>query len=321
MFVKPRQENILISGAHKMDTIAMKYLAKRNIFTVVFCATLVFASENTLVYAQVLEQLDNGEIAPLTGGTYISEPVTQAPSTQSRGDDWLAQETANQATSASAVVFDTPAESAVATATQSILRSPKTSRLLSKEQQKMRVLTREVASSFSHHPAVIRAQLAPAKFIALFTAMIRQESNFNARAVSNKGAAGLGQLMPTTARDLGVCDVFSPSENLTASAVYLTNMLEQFGTPMMALAAYNAGPNAVAKYGDIPPYQETERYVADILLSAMRNVDEEGQKQPPKNSSFGYAAANPVTSISNIHHNIALDRKYVSNCEVASQQN
>jgi hypothetical protein len=71
--------------------------------------------------------------------------------------------------------------------------------------------------------------------------------------------------MPATARELGVCDAFSARQNLDGAARYLTSMLDRFGSPELALAAYNAGPNAVEKYGGVPPYRETNQYVADIL--------------------------------------------------------
>ncbi|MGV2130661.1 lytic transglycosylase domain-containing protein [Agrobacterium vitis] len=140
----------------------------------------------------------------------------------------------------------------------------------SAEQQRMRTMATEVALSYSRRPGVIRAQLDRDAFVALFTTMIHRESNFRPRAVSSAGAKGLGQLMPATARDLGVCDVFSPRENLEGAATYLTAMLDQFGSPAMALAAYNAGPGAVSRYGGVPPYRETRQYVADIIHAVER---------------------------------------------------
>lgn len=99
----------------------------------------------------------------------------------------------------------------------------------------------------------------------LLAGLIRQESNFNPYAVSHCGAMGLGQLMPETARGLGVVDPFNASQNLDGAAKYLRQMLDKFGgSTEKALAAYNAGPGAVQKYGGIPPYSETQNYVRSI---------------------------------------------------------
>lgn len=143
---------------------------------------------------------------------------------------------------------------------------------LSNEQRKMRLLTIEVGARFASAPGVSRAALDRTSFMALFTTMIHRESNFNPRAVSPAGARGLGQLMPGTAKALGVCNVFSPRENLEGAATYLTSMLEQFGSPFMALAAYNAGPGAVIRHRGIPPYPETRQYIADIIHATGRNA-------------------------------------------------
>ena len=100
----------------------------------------------------------------------------------------------------------------------------------------------------------------------LVQSMIAEESGFNARAVSPKGAAGLMQLMPGTARDLRVSDVFDPGQNVEAGARYLRSLLERYkGDLAKALAAYNAGPGAVDRHRGIPPYRETRNYVRRVL--------------------------------------------------------
>lgn len=114
--------------------------------------------------------------------------------------------------------------------------------------------------------------LEPAKIAArrngvpedLFVRLVQQESGWNIKAVSHKGATGLAQLMPETADRLGV-DETDPLENLDGGARYLRMMYDRFGDWRLALAAYNAGPEAVEKYGGVPPYDETTNYVAAIL--------------------------------------------------------
>lgn len=98
----------------------------------------------------------------------------------------------------------------------------------------------------------------------LFLRLVQQESGWNTGAVSPKGATGLAQLMPDTARLLSV-DINDPQENLEGGARYLRMMYDRFGSWRLALAAYNAGPMAVEEHGGIPPYDETQNYVKAIL--------------------------------------------------------
>ncbi len=100
----------------------------------------------------------------------------------------------------------------------------------------------------------------------LFLRLVQQESGWNPSARSNKGAIGLAQLMPATARNLGV-NPRDPAQNLEGGARYLSRMYRKFGTWRLALAAYNAGPGAVEKYNGVPPYRETKNYVRKILGS------------------------------------------------------
>lgn len=103
--------------------------------------------------------------------------------------------------------------------------------------------------------------------VNLFHALISQESGWNPNARSPVGAIGFGQLMPGTARGLGV-DPHDPRQNLLGAARYLKRQLDAFGEPRLALAAYNAGPGAVQKYGGVPPYAETQRYVRSVMRMA-----------------------------------------------------
>ena len=98
----------------------------------------------------------------------------------------------------------------------------------------------------------------------LLVAVVRAESNFDPLAVSRAGAAGLTQLMPATASDRGVSDVFDPGQNLRAGAEHLRALLDRFDSLTLALAAYNAGPATVERFDGVPPYRETRNYVRQV---------------------------------------------------------
>lgn len=101
---------------------------------------------------------------------------------------------------------------------------------------------------------------------ALLDAVIGQESGFRADVVSGAGAVGLMQLMPATARELGVSDPFDPAQNVEGGAKYLRSLLDRYdGRLDLALAAYNAGPGAVDRFGGVPPYRETQEYVSSVM--------------------------------------------------------
>jgi soluble lytic murein transglycosylase-like protein len=112
----------------------------------------------------------------------------------------------------------------------------------------------------------------------LVRAVVQVESAFNPRAVSPKGAMGLMQLMPATAKEFGVVNPFNPVENIRAGVAYLRRLLDRFSNnEQLALAAYNAGPGAVDKYDNtVPPYKETQSYVARIDQMAGRPIQKIG---------------------------------------------
>ena len=123
------------------------------------------------------------------------------------------------------------------------------------------------------------AQIAAEQSLSprLIHSVIQVESNYNPFAVSNKGALGLMQLVPATARRFGVSNVFNPVENIQGGARYLRYLLDLYrGDYPLGLAAYNAGEGAVAKYGGVPPYKETQNY----LVLVRKQLEKAGKLQP-----------------------------------------
>ena len=124
-----------------------------------------------------------------------------------------------------------------------------------------------LAKSTLYDPMIERAARSAAVRPELVRAVIVVESAFNPRALSKRGAQGLMQLRPSTARRYGVSDAFDPEQNITAGAHYLRDLLARFGNDLeLTLAAYNAGEDAVERYGrSIPPFSETRHYVPNVM--------------------------------------------------------
>jgi len=129
---------------------------------------------------------------------------------------------------------------------------------------------------------------------SLVDSVIQVESNYNPYAVSPKGAMGLMQLIPATARRFGVTDAFDAQDNLEGGIKYLKHLQQLYADDRLALAAYNAGEGAVAKYGSVPPYTETQNYVTEVgrrYTNAVRKQVKgkpvaEAEKAPPRIQEF-----------------------------------
>ena len=144
------------------------------------------------------------------------------------------------------------------------------------------------AKKYAGHPGLARAGLNPVEFRIWFQSLVKQESGFSIGARSPVGAFGLTQVMPDTAKDLGIYPAYydDPMLQLDGGARYFLTQLNKFGSVPLALAAYNAGPGNVSKYGGIPPFKETQDYVFRITgffnayASKISGIDQVGTFDP-----------------------------------------
>lgn len=132
---------------------------------------------------------------------------------------------------------------------------------------------RLIATRYQDHPVLTRLELSPRQWSAFFQAMVKVESNYAQGAASRAGAIGLAQLMPETARQLRV-DAADPVQNLDGGARYLLEQMESFESLTLALAAYNAGPEAVRQYGGVPPFSETQSHIVKVMAEYDRILAE-----------------------------------------------
>ncbi len=135
----------------------------------------------------------------------------------------------------------------------------------------------EVGLRYAGHPGLRTAGLTVTEWLAFFRSNIEIESGYRQTAISSVGAIGLGQLMPGTAAMLGV-DPNDMHQNLDGSARYLLMLLDRFGSKELALAGYNAGPQAVEQYGGIPPYAETQGHVTKVM-GVYRRISQASDKE------------------------------------------
>lgn len=166
--------------------------------------------------------------------------------------------------------------------------NPYAGRLFGDARETIEQMIIETAKAYGGHPALARAGINSQEFRCWFQALVKQESNFSIGARSPAAAYGLTQIIPGTAKGLGIYPAYydDPRLQLDGGARYLLQQLQAFGSMPLALAAYNAGPGAVQKYNGIPPYRETQDYVVKITgyynryAARVSWVDTEGTLDP-----------------------------------------
>jgi len=166
--------------------------------------------------------------------------------------------------------------------------NPYAGRLFGDARTTIEQMIAETAIRYGGHPALAKAGINAVEFRCWFQALVKQESNFSIGAKSPKAAFGLTQIIPGTAEELGIYPGYydDPRLQLDGGARYLLAQLGAFGSMPLALAAYNAGPGAVRKYGDIPPFAETQGYVTRITAfynryaAGMSGADQIGTLDP-----------------------------------------
>ena len=166
--------------------------------------------------------------------------------------------------------------------------NPYASRLFGDTRETIELMIAETAVKHGSNPALAAIGVNPAEFRSWFQALIKQESRFQIGARSPKAAFGLTQIIPDTAKDLGIYPAYyeDPRLQLDGGARYLVQQVKQFKSMPIALAAYNAGPGAVMKYNGIPPYRETQDYVVRVTgyyneyAARMSGADQVGTLAP-----------------------------------------
>lgn len=166
--------------------------------------------------------------------------------------------------------------------------SPYAARLFGDAKTSIEEMIVATAMKYAGHPGLARAGLNPVEFRIWFQSLVKQESGFSIGARSPVGAFGLTQVMPDTARDLGIYPAYydDPMLQLDGGARYFLTQLNEFGSVPLALAAYNAGPGNVSKYGGIPPFKETQDYVVRITgyfnayVGRISGIDQVGTFDP-----------------------------------------
>ncbi|HOM80153.1 MAG TPA: lytic transglycosylase domain-containing protein [Armatimonadota bacterium] len=162
---------------------------------------------------------------------------------------------------------ETTGSSPIAGAISSAIGSPAAAATKSKRD---RLVSRGTVSMTTINRIILQASRRYKVDPALIRAIVRAESRFDNRTLSHAGAMGLMQLMPETARNLGVTNPWDPTQNIMAGTRFLRWLLDEFGSTRLAVAAYNAGPGAVRRHGGVPPYAETQKYVNKVLAYRAR---------------------------------------------------